>query len=91
MKKIFCKFFSKSLGKRLDESNLSKSEISSAKECLKKDFPFGIESCGSDALRFALSSYNFYGEYKIFIIQEMFKENFFLKVYKMIKLKQSLT
>ncbi|CAD5122784.1 DgyrCDS11191 [Dimorphilus gyrociliatus] len=49
-----------SLKNRLDDSNLSTTEIKTAKECQEKDFPFGIESCGSDALRFALASYNFY-------------------------------
>ncbi|CAH9105689.1 unnamed protein product [Cuscuta europaea] len=45
------------LHKRLEEGNLDPSEVETAKEGQKKDFPNGIPECGADALRFALISY----------------------------------
>eukprot|EP01025_Chloroclados_australasicus_P060277 TRINITY_DN771_c5_g1_i1.p1 TRINITY_DN771_c5_g1~~TRINITY_DN771_c5_g1_i1.p1 ORF type:complete len:1316 (-),score=198.99 TRINITY_DN771_c5_g1_i1:331-4227(-) len=41
----------------LENSNLDPKEIAKAKEGQKKDFPEGIEECGTDALRFALVAY----------------------------------
>lgn len=42
---------------RLDQGNLDSKEIKRAKEGQKLDFPNGIPQCGTDALRFGLSSY----------------------------------
>lgn len=42
---------------KLKSGNLEKSEITKASSGIKKDFPKGIEECGTDALRFALCSY----------------------------------
>ena len=46
------------LHKRLEQGNLDPAEVSVAMEGQKKDFPNGIPTCGSDALRFTLCSYN---------------------------------
>ncbi|KAL8036187.1 hypothetical protein ABFS82_12G140100 [Erythranthe guttata] len=45
------------LHKRLEEGNFHPTELKTAKEGQKKDFPKGIPECGADALRFALVSY----------------------------------
>ncbi|CAL0305995.1 unnamed protein product [Lupinus luteus] len=45
------------LHQRLESGNLDPKELAVAKEGQKKDFPNGIEECGTDALRFALVSY----------------------------------
>ncbi|XP_042443553.1 valine--tRNA ligase, mitochondrial 1-like isoform X1 [Zingiber officinale] len=45
------------LHKRLEASNLDRSELEKAKLDQAKDFPNGIPECGADALRFALVSY----------------------------------
>ncbi|KAK7256894.1 hypothetical protein RIF29_30453 [Crotalaria pallida] len=45
------------LHKRLEAGNLDPKELATAIEGQKKDFPNGIEECGTDALRFALVSY----------------------------------
>ncbi|XP_074583201.1 valine--tRNA ligase, mitochondrial 1 [Curcuma longa] len=45
------------LHKRLEASNLDRSELEKAKLDQVKDFPNGIPECGADALRFALVSY----------------------------------
>ncbi|XP_053381179.1 valine--tRNA ligase-like [Mercenaria mercenaria] len=47
------------LNKQVEESNLDPKEIELAKKGQKQDFPNGIPECGTDALRFALCSYNF--------------------------------
>lgn len=41
---------------RLKSGNISEKEIRKAEESLRKEYPRGIEACGSDALRFALLS-----------------------------------
>ncbi|CAH8349891.1 unnamed protein product [Eruca vesicaria subsp. sativa] len=45
------------LRERLEEGNLDKKEVETAKEEKRLDFPDGIPECGVDALRFALVSY----------------------------------
>ncbi|XP_042471032.1 valine--tRNA ligase, mitochondrial 1-like isoform X2 [Zingiber officinale] len=45
------------LHKRLEASNLDRSELENAKMDQAKDFQNGIPECGADALRFALVSY----------------------------------
>ncbi|KAL6526577.1 Valine--tRNA ligase, mitochondrial 1 [Orobanche gracilis] len=45
------------LHKRLEEGNLDRNELATAKAGHMKDFPNGIAECGTDALRFALVSY----------------------------------
>ncbi|KAL6526580.1 Valine--tRNA ligase, mitochondrial 1 [Orobanche gracilis] len=45
------------LHKRLEEGNLDRNELATAKSGHLKDFPNGIAECGTDALRFALVSY----------------------------------
>lgn len=45
------------LHKRLEEGNLDRNELATAKAGHVKDFPNGIAECGTDALRFALVSY----------------------------------
>ncbi|KAI5184291.1 valyl-tRNA synthetase [Nematocida homosporus] len=45
-----------SLIDRLKSGNLSQSEVVKAEKNLAKEYPHGIEACGSDALRFALLS-----------------------------------
>ena len=47
------------LHKQVENSPLSKVEVEKAKAGQKKDFPDGIPECGTDALRFALCSYDF--------------------------------
>lgn len=42
---------------KLSSGNLEKAEITKATAGIKKDFPKGIEECGTDALRFALCAY----------------------------------
>lgn len=46
------------LHKSLYSSNLDPKEIEKAVAGQKRDFPSGIPECGSDAMRFALCSYN---------------------------------
>lgn len=46
------------LHKTLESSNLDPKEIAKACEGQKQDFPNGIPECGTDAMRFALCSYN---------------------------------
>lgn len=46
------------LHKSLYNSNLDPKEIEKAVAGQKRDFPNGIPECGSDAMRFALCSYN---------------------------------
>lgn len=46
------------LNKSLYNSNLDPKEITKAVAGQKQDFPNGIPECGSDAMRFALCSYN---------------------------------
>lgn len=46
------------LNKSLYDSNLDPKEITKAIAGQKEDFPNGIPECGSDAMRFALCSYN---------------------------------
>lgn len=46
------------LHKSLYNSNLDPKEIEKAVAGQKQDFPGGIPECGSDAMRFALCSYN---------------------------------
>lgn len=46
------------LHKTLEGSNLDPKEIAKACEGQKQDFPNGIPECGTDAMRFALCSYN---------------------------------
>eukprot|EP00299_Pterocystis_sp_00344_P018925 c9428_g1_i1.p1 GENE.c9428_g1_i1~~c9428_g1_i1.p1 ORF type:complete len:1129 (-),score=330.43 c9428_g1_i1:112-3126(-) len=47
---------------RLYQGNLPAAEIEKAKEGQKLDFPQGIPSCGSDALRFGLIAYTMQGQ-----------------------------
>lgn len=47
----------KGLIDKLYIGNLAKSEIAKATAGIKKDFPKGINECGTDALRFALCAY----------------------------------
>ena len=47
------------LHKQVENSPLIKVEVEKAKAGQKKDFPDGIPECGTDALRFALCSYDF--------------------------------
>ena len=49
------------LHRKLEEGNLDPAEITRARASQKKDFPKGIEECGSDALRFALLAYTSQG------------------------------
>ncbi|XP_064637775.1 valine--tRNA ligase-like [Lineus longissimus] len=51
------------LQKQLGSSNLDQREIEKAKLGQKSDFPLGIPQCGTDALRFALCSYNFKAQF----------------------------
>ncbi|XP_041068758.1 valine--tRNA ligase, mitochondrial isoform X2 [Carcharodon carcharias] len=50
------------LHKKLQEGNLDPRESRIAQEGQKRDFPRGIPECGTDALRFSLSSYKCQGE-----------------------------
>eukprot|EP01101_Sappina_pedata_P002068 TRINITY_DN12344_c0_g1_i1.p2 TRINITY_DN12344_c0_g1~~TRINITY_DN12344_c0_g1_i1.p2 ORF type:complete len:1330 (-),score=738.37 TRINITY_DN12344_c0_g1_i1:45-4034(-) len=47
----------------LSKGNLDPREIAKATEGLKKDYPSGIQQCGTDALRFALCSYTSQGSH----------------------------
>ncbi|XP_078325870.1 valine--tRNA ligase-like isoform X2 [Crassostrea virginica] len=50
----------KDLHKKLEkDSNLSPHEVETAREGQRRDFPQGIPTCGTDALRFMLCSYDF--------------------------------
>lgn len=49
------------LHRRLEEGNLDPAEVACARASQKKDFPKGIEECGSDALRFVLLAYTSQG------------------------------
>lgn len=49
------------LHNRLRGSNLPKDEIERAIKCQKADFPGGIATCGTDALRFSLCAYTAQG------------------------------
>ncbi|XP_048472476.1 valine--tRNA ligase, mitochondrial [Rhincodon typus] len=50
------------LHEKLQEGNLDPREYRVAQEGQKRDFPHGIPECGTDALRFALSSYKCQGD-----------------------------
>ena len=52
----------KDLNRQVEQSNLDPKEIEVAKKGQRKDFPQGIPAFGTDALRFALCSYNFKGK-----------------------------
>ncbi|XP_061475167.1 valine--tRNA ligase, mitochondrial isoform X2 [Rhineura floridana] len=50
------------LQEKLQNSNLDPREVAIAMEGQRRDFPQGIPECGTDALRFALCSYNAQGD-----------------------------
>jgi len=46
----------------LQHGNVGEKELKKAKTELQREFPNGIPACGTDALRYALSSYLQQGE-----------------------------
>ncbi|XP_067829865.1 LOW QUALITY PROTEIN: valine--tRNA ligase, mitochondrial [Heptranchias perlo] len=52
------------LHEKLQEGNLDPQETHVAQEGQKRDFPRGIPECGTDALRFSLSSYKCQGKWE---------------------------
>lgn len=55
---VICGITLEDLHKTLLDSNLDPKEIEKAIAGQKQDFPSGIPECGTDAMRFALCSYN---------------------------------
>lgn len=55
---VICGISLEDLNKSLHNSNLDPKEIEKAIAGQKQDFPNGIPECGTDAMRFALCSYN---------------------------------
>lgn len=55
---VICGISLEDLHKQLYESNLDPKEIDKAIDGQKGDYPNGIPECGTDAMRFALCSYN---------------------------------
>lgn len=55
---VICGITLEDLHKTLLDSNLDPKEIAKAIAGQKQDFPNGIPECGTDAMRFALCSYN---------------------------------
>lgn len=55
---VICGISLEDLNKTLLDSNLDPKEIEKAIAGQKQDYPNGIPECGTDAMRFALCSYN---------------------------------
>ena len=58
---FLCLFYLQNLNDKLQEANLTASELKKAQAGQKKDFPFGIPECGTDALMFTLCGYHYLG------------------------------